>query len=65
MELSKLIIKIEKTRKKLYKASTTNSKNLILISRELDILINQYYRLRQSYEEKTQRPDAPWSGNGS
>ena len=46
MELPKLIIKIEKTKRKLYKTSVINPDKLLKVSRELDILINKYYILK-------------------
>ena len=47
MCIAKLIIKIEKTRRRLYAAGHNgNSKKLLKISQELDILINEYFKLK-------------------
>ncbi|ACV61741.1 hypothetical protein Dtox_0836 [Desulfofarcimen acetoxidans DSM 771] len=44
MNLAKIIIKIEKTRRKLYNARYNGDPNKLLkISQELDILLNEYF----------------------
>ena len=43
----KLILRIEKTRKRLYKAGHSgNTKKMLKISQELDLLINDYLKLK-------------------
>ena len=47
MNLSKIIIKIEKTRRRLYNASRNgNNEKILKISQELDLLINEYIKLK-------------------
>ena len=47
MEINRIIIKIEKTRRRLYNLDYNNNKEKALeISNELDILLNQYYKLK-------------------
>ena len=47
MNLAKIIIKIEKTRRKLYnEGHNGNPKKLLKISQELDLLMNEYFKLK-------------------
>ena len=47
MNLSKIIIKIEKTRRRLYNAGHNgNTEKTLKISQELDLLINEYLKLK-------------------
>ena len=47
VEINRIIIKIEKTRRRLYNLDYNNNKEKALeISNELDILLNQYYKLK-------------------
>ncbi|ACV63975.1 hypothetical protein Dtox_3236 [Desulfofarcimen acetoxidans DSM 771] len=50
MNLAKIIIKIEKTRRKLNNVGRNNPEKLLKVSQELDILMNQYFKLK---EDKT------------
>ena len=47
MNLAKIIIRIEKTRRRLYNAGHNgNAKKILKISQELDLLINEYFKLK-------------------
>ena len=61
MNLAKIIIKIEKTRRRLYNAGYNgNTKKILKISQELDFLINEYFKLKG---EPTTLQESCWEVN--
>lgn len=44
MTTAQLLIRIERTRRRLYEAPANDKKTKLRLSRKLDILLNEYYR---------------------